>query len=99
MLFNALTTAEREGLLCFSYIQKDMVCQDRKGSGSSRNLAVHIFINIQRMKGRRKRKEEKRKGEGRKEEVKKERKAEMTIERKGEWVNERKRGREEVREG
>ena len=71
-----------------------MVCQDRKGSGSIRNLAVHIFINIQRMQGRRKGKEEKRRGEGRKEEVKKERKAEMTRERKGERVSERKRGRE-----
>ena len=63
----------------FSYIQRDMVCQDRKGSGSIRNLAVHIFINIQRMQGRRKRKEETRRGEGRTEEVKKERKAEILL--------------------
>lgn len=69
-----------------------MVCHDRKGSGSSRNLAVHICISIQRMQGRRKGKEEKRRGEG-KEEVKKERKAEMR-ERKGEWVSGRKRGKE-----
>lgn len=90
-LFSALTTAEREGLLFFSYIQRDMVCQDRKGGGSSRNLAVHIFINMQRMQGRK-----------RKERVREERRrwrkreAEMTRERKGECVNEEKRKRGEL---
>lgn len=95
LCFNALTTAEREGLLFFfSYIQRDMDCHDRKGSGSSRNLAVHIFINMQRMQGRRKGKEEKRKGEGRKEEVKKEksRTDEGEKRRVGEWEEKRKRG-------
>lgn len=78
----------------FSYIQRDMDCQDRKGSGSSRNLAVHIFINMQRMQGRRKGKEEKRKGEGRKEEVKKEKSRNDKGEKRrvGEWEETRKRG-------